>query len=92
MSWVNLSPLRFVQSFKTKKNKQTASALMNAAGVEQLDSTKFKIDDSFMNGEFIVMPNFNARRNGLSNIVIKTGSATVNKIINAYRNKPNIGS
>jgi hypothetical protein len=92
MAWVNLSPLRFVQSFKTKKNKQTASALMNAAGVEQLDSTKFKIDDSFMNGEFIAMPNFNARRNGLSNIVIKTGSATVNKIINAYRNKPNIGN
>ena len=70
MAWVNLSPLRFVQSFKTKKNKETASAVMKAAGVEQTDLTKFKIDDSFMNGEFIAMPNFNARRTGFSNIVI----------------------
>jgi len=92
MAWAKLSPLRFVQSFKTKKNKETASAVMKAAGVEETDDTKFKIDDSYMNGEFIIMPNFNSRRTGLSKITIKTSSATVNKIITAYRNKPNIGN
>ena len=92
MSWVNLSPLRFVQSFKTKKNKETAFAVMKVTGVEGFDLTKFRIDDSFMNGEFIVMPNFNARRTGLSKITIKTSSAIINKIITAYRNKPNIGN
>ena len=92
MSWVNLSPLRFVQSFKTKKNKETAFAVMKVTGVEGFDLTKFRIDDSFMNGEFIVMPNFNARRTGLSKITIKTSSAIINKIITAYGNKPNIGN
>lgn len=95
MAYQNLSPKTFYQSMRTKKNKTTAKNILKLLAIgdgteEETDDTKLKIDDSYMSGSYIAMPNFNQYRSGTSQIVIKCSANDIGKIAKGYRNKPNL--